>query len=137
MNPIVKYAIINATATAVYIIMLVSSFFELPKFFPKLEITFSVLVPIVFLMTFVFSATLTSSLILGRPILWYLEGKKKEAILLLMYTLTIFLGIALLVFFIAYFFPSHNNFETAVESVAPVQPQNDQVSNVYLVHHFT
>jgi len=36
--------------------------------------------PIAFLMLFVFSALITSSLILGRPIYLYFDGKKEEAI---------------------------------------------------------
>jgi hypothetical protein len=35
-------------------------------------------------------------LILGRPALWYLDGRKKEALSLLISTLAIFLGITLL-----------------------------------------
>jgi hypothetical protein len=38
----------------------------------------------------VFSAALVGSLIFGRPILWYLDNKKKEAVLLLAYTLASF-----------------------------------------------
>lgn len=55
------------------------------------------------LLLFVFSAALTSMLIFGRPVLWYLDGKKKEAISLLTHTLVIFLIItaALLALYLA------------------------------------
>lgn len=36
--------------------------------------------PIAFLLLFVLSAAIVGGLVLGQPILWYLEGKKKEAI---------------------------------------------------------
>ncbi|PIR95872.1 hypothetical protein COT93_00170 [Candidatus Falkowbacteria bacterium CG10_big_fil_rev_8_21_14_0_10_37_18] len=41
--------------------------------------------PMFFLLLFVFSALITSWLILGKPILLYLEGLKKESIRLLFY----------------------------------------------------
>lgn len=49
----------------------------------------------VMLLLFVFSAALTGALIFGRPILWYLDGKKREAILLFFYTLGCVLIIAI------------------------------------------
>jgi hypothetical protein len=42
--------------------------------------------PIAFLMLFVLSATVAGSLVLGRPVLLYFEGKKKEAVLLFIFT---------------------------------------------------
>jgi uncharacterized membrane protein len=50
----------------------------------------TVFMPMAMLMLFVFSAAVTSGLVLGRPIMWYLDGKKKEAIHLLVSTLSIF-----------------------------------------------
>ena len=54
--------------------------------------------PIIFLLLFVLSALITSSLILGKPILLYLEGLKKEGVKLLIYTI-INLSILLLILF--------------------------------------
>ncbi|MFH0853418.1 MAG: hypothetical protein V1853_03355, partial [bacterium] len=60
--------------------------------------------PIVFLLLFVFSALLTGFLILGKPLMLYLDGLKKEGAKLLFYTgaslfvlLLIFLSILILV----------------------------------------
>ena len=50
------------------------------------------------LMLFVFSAAFTGTLVLGRPIVWYLNGKKREALSLLFYTLGVFLAITLIAF---------------------------------------
>jgi len=41
---------------------------------------------IIVLMVFILSALITSSLVLGRPILLYLDGKRAEAIKILIYT---------------------------------------------------
>ncbi|MFH1255542.1 MAG: hypothetical protein V1667_03695 [bacterium] len=41
---------------------------------------------IIMLMIFILSALITSSLVLGRPILYYLDGKKTEALKMLFFT---------------------------------------------------
>ena len=83
---ILEYAFVNALLTASYIALLMSFLFYVPKhFFPEEPNT--VLVPIMMLMLFVFSAAVTSGLVLGRPLLWYLDGKKKEAVSLFISTL--------------------------------------------------
>lgn len=51
--------------------------------------------PIIFLLLFVFSALLTGFLILGKPLMLYLDGAKKEGVKLLFYT-----GVSLFVFLI-------------------------------------
>jgi len=94
-NDIIKHAFINASLTALYIIGISSFLFYVSRFFDSPN---TVLIPIMMLSLFVFSAALTGSLIFGRPILWYLEGKKEEAVFLLIYTLGIFLVITLLIF---------------------------------------
>lgn len=40
----------------------------------------SVLGPVLFLMLFVFSAAVSGALILGKPVLLYMEGKRREAL---------------------------------------------------------
>lgn len=45
-----------------------------------------VIAPIAFLLLFIFSALFTGGLILGRPIMLYLDGKKREGVFLLLYT---------------------------------------------------
>ncbi len=42
--------------------------------------------PMVVLLLFLFSALVTGSLILGKPVMLYLDGEKKQAIKLLFYT---------------------------------------------------
>jgi hypothetical protein len=94
-NNTIKYAVINAFLTALYIIAIASFLFYAPKFFGSNMANNTVLMPIVMLSLLVFSAALVGSLIFGRPVLWYLDGKKNEAIPLLAYTLGIFLIITI------------------------------------------
>ena len=95
MKTILRSAITNSVATALYIALVVSVMnytghqdFEGPE----------VLIGIGMLMLFVFSAALTSSLVFGKPVLLYLEGKKKEAVSLVAYTLGFFFIMMLIVF---------------------------------------
>ena len=64
----------------------------------NLDSTKTVFIPISMLMLFVFSAGFTGFLVFGRPIMWYLDGKKKEATSLLFYTLGILLLLTIVVF---------------------------------------
>ncbi len=99
---VLKTALINACATALYVTAVASFLFYAPKFFePNKNET--VLVPILMLSLLVFSAAITGSLIFGKPAIWYFDGKKKEALLLLAYTIGVFGIITVLAFFGLYF----------------------------------
>ncbi|PIR69357.1 MAG: hypothetical protein COU47_03235 [Candidatus Niyogibacteria bacterium CG10_big_fil_rev_8_21_14_0_10_46_36] len=54
-----------------------------------------ILGPVVFLLMFVISAAIMGSIVLLRPIIWYLDGKKKEALGFLLYTVAFLILIAL------------------------------------------
>jgi hypothetical protein len=106
-NAILKTAALNAVATALYVAAIASFLFYAPKVFGPGRVD-TVLVPIVMLSLLVLSAALTGLLIFGRPVLWYLDGKKKEALSLLVYTLGIFLLIMIAVLFMLLFIPAHS-----------------------------
>jgi hypothetical protein len=59
----------------------------------------TVFAPIAILMLFVLSAAIVGALVLGRPILLYLEGKKSEALKMFGYTLG-WLALSTFVFFL-------------------------------------
>ncbi len=87
MNEIQKQAFINSFLTSLYIIGI--------GFFLYFGAIFKIgqnilLAPIAFLFLFVFSASITSYLMLGRPVQLYIDGKKKDAVSLLINTLTFF-----------------------------------------------
>jgi len=100
-NNIIKNAVLNASLTALYIIAISLVLFYVPKTFEP-DKAGTVFIPIIMLSLLVFSAALTGSLVFGRPIIWYLDGNKKEAISLLAYTLGIFLIITFAVFFLLF-----------------------------------
>ena len=97
MGDVIKYAAINSLGTALYIIFVISSIHFLSQYFGEIE---SIIVPILMLMLFVFSAAFTGTLVFGRPIIWYLDGRKKEALALLFYTLVIFMLLTVVAFLV-------------------------------------
>ncbi len=95
MNPIIKNALANAGGAVAYIVAIASFLFYVAKDFgPD-----TVLIPIMMLMLLVFSVALMGVLFFGRPVLWCLDGKKQEAVTLLVATLLIFFIFTLIVFF--------------------------------------
>lgn len=102
MDKIIKRAFIDSVGTAVYIILVVSFLFSLRSLAPKEDI---LIIPIAMLLLFVSSAAITGFLVFGKPVMLYIDGKKKEAISLLGYTLGILFLITLIffIFLIAYY----------------------------------
>ena len=77
-------ALLNALLTTAYITVVALIMQNGEKVFGEMN---NMLGPIAFLLLFVLSAAITGSLVLGKPILMYLEGNKKEAIKLFLYTI--------------------------------------------------
>lgn len=102
MDKIIKRAFVDSVGTAVYIILVVSFMFSLQSF-PELEDT--AFIPIAMLLLFVCSAAITGFLVFGKPVMLYIDGKKREAVSLLGYTIGILFLITLIsfIFLIAYF----------------------------------
>ncbi len=103
MDSIIKRAFIDSVGTAVYIILVVSLIFSLQRFFPEIED--SMIIPIAMLLLFVCSAAITGFLVFGKPAMLYIDGKKREAVSLLGYTLGILVLITIIsfIFLIVYF----------------------------------
>lgn len=96
MNKVIKSALIDAIGTTLYIILIASFMFYLQDSSPK-EID-TILIPVAMLLLFVVSAAITGSLVFGKPIMMYFDGKKKEAISLISYTLGFLFIITFIVF---------------------------------------
>ena len=102
MNAIIKTAGVNAVLTALYVFTISSFLFYIPKIFDNTKPD-TVFAPIIMLSLLVFSAALVGALIFGKPIMWYMDDKKKEAVSLLFYTLGIFFVITIVVACTMYF----------------------------------
>ncbi|MBU6426998.1 hypothetical protein KGQ27_02040 [Patescibacteria group bacterium] len=93
-NNIIKYALANALWTALYVILIGVFLNNAPLIFGRQP---GIVAPIVILLLFVLSAVVCGALFLGKPILWYLEGNKREALSLFGYTLLVFFVVTVLV----------------------------------------
>ncbi len=84
MKSLPTQGLVNAILGALYIIVLAWLGFNFGPLMPKED---NFLMPATFLMIFVVSAAIEASLVLGQPIILYLDGKKAEAIKLMMVTI--------------------------------------------------
>ncbi|HYE22756.1 MAG TPA: hypothetical protein VD998_04170, partial [Verrucomicrobiae bacterium] len=84
----------NALGTAAYITTVAIIMQNAERIFGDMDNT--TLGPITFLMLFVLSAAVTGSLVLGRPVLMYLDGQKKEAVKLFLVTI-VWLALAIVI----------------------------------------
>jgi len=89
-------AVLNALGVVIYVFLVALILSNGGALFgDKLNPIFG---PIAMLLLFVFSALLVGFLVLGRPVMLYLESQKKEALKLLFYT-----GSWLFVFMVVFF----------------------------------
>lgn len=89
-----KYALLDALGTAMYVSLVASFMYFAGQNAPKEDGFF---VPVAMLMLLVLSVAIVASLIFGRPVMWYIDGKKKDALRLLLHTLGIFAVITFVV----------------------------------------
>lgn len=89
-------AILNSLGVAVYVFLVSLIMNNGEKIFGSMAN--KTIAPVAFLLLFVFSALVTGGLILAKPIMFYLDGQKKEGVKLLFYT-----GVSLLVLLVLAF----------------------------------
>ena len=85
MQKLSKQAFYNSLLTAGYIVLIATFMFYAGQ--AKIGRSNSVLIPITFLLLVVCSAGFTGFLVLGHPAMMYMDGKKKEAVNMLIQTL--------------------------------------------------
>jgi hypothetical protein len=74
---LLKTSLINALGTVAYVAIVATVMTNAQRIFGQMK---SVIGPIAFLLLFVTSAAITASLVLGRPLMLYLDGQKQEAV---------------------------------------------------------
>ena len=95
MDKIIKRAFIDSVGTTAYIILIVSFVFSLQVLAPEKD---TIIIPIAMLLLFVTSAAITGFLVFGKPVMLYIDGEKRGAVLLLDYTIGIMSLITLIIF---------------------------------------
>jgi hypothetical protein len=92
---LVGMAAIHALGTLIYVFLVTAIMNNGEKLFGSEDN--EMLMPVVFLLLFVFSALITSFLVLGKPLMLYLDGQKKEGVKMLFYTGGFLLAIIVIV----------------------------------------
>lgn len=90
------FGVLHSLGVLAYVSLVVLFMSNAEKIFGKSD---NFLTGIIVLLIFILSALITGSLVLGRPIMYYLDGKKNEAIKLLSYTIISLAVILALVIF--------------------------------------
>ena len=80
---LIYYGAAHSLGVLAYVSLLVLFLNNAQKLFGKND---NVMTGVIMLLIFILSALITGSLVLGRPIMFYLDGKKTEAVKLLFYT---------------------------------------------------
>ena len=83
-DKLVAYGFVHSVGVFVYVSLVAFLMNSGEHFFGQVS---DVLAGAMILLLFVLSATIVGTLVLGRPILWYLDGVKKEALKLFFYTI--------------------------------------------------
>jgi len=98
-SKLILFSVFHALGVLAYVSLVVLFMNNAEKIFGKTDNHF--LAPVIFLLLFVLSALITAFLVLGKPILLYLDGKKVEGVKLLFYTI-ISLAIILVLVILGY-----------------------------------
>lgn len=94
MKSSLKIALVNSAATAAYITLVALLMTKGNDIFGQAT---GVLGGVGILLLFTLSALIVGTLILGKPLVLYLDGAKKEAVKLLLYTI-LFLALITMIF---------------------------------------
>lgn len=92
---IVLWSFIDAVAVTGYVAAISSIIRNGERIFGKMD---NFLGPVAFLLLFVSSAAITGALVLGRPVMLFLDGQKKEAIKLFLFSVGWLLAITIVIF---------------------------------------
>lgn len=93
---ILKRAAVHALGVLAYILLLAAFMNRANSWFGEKDQ--EIIAPVGALMLLVFSALLTGGLVLGKPLMLYLDGQKKEAVKMLVFTGLSLFVLLLLVF---------------------------------------
>ncbi|MFZ4648719.1 MAG: hypothetical protein ACOYMB_03770 [Patescibacteria group bacterium] len=83
-STLAKWGAIHAFGVLVYVFLLATFFNRASDWFGQADQ--KIITPVAALMLFVFSALVTGGLVLGKPLMLYSDGHKKEGVKLLFFT---------------------------------------------------
>ncbi len=93
------YSLLHSLGVVLYITLVALLMSNGNRLFGKED---TILTSIAVLMLFTISAAVVGLLVFGRPIMWYLNGQKKEAVRFVLYTIGFLVIEAIIVFIIMF-----------------------------------
>ncbi|MFA6963502.1 MAG: hypothetical protein WC227_02190 [Patescibacteria group bacterium] len=99
MEKLNKNGFLNAFGILVYVVLVATLMQNGDRLFGQADNFVS---PIAFLLLFSLSATIVGGLMLGKPLMLYFDGKKKEAVSLFLATSGWLAGFTILAFFVIF-----------------------------------
>jgi hypothetical protein len=97
ISKIILWSVIDSLAAFAYILWVAWLMFNGKFIFGDMKNFFG---PATLLLLFVLSASIVGALVLGRPILLYLDGKKTDAVKLLAYTISCLFILTIIIFLV-------------------------------------
>jgi hypothetical protein len=80
---LIKLGLRNSMATAIYVVIVAMIMNNAERIFGTMK---NIIGPVAFLLLFVTSAAITGFLVLGQPIMMYVDNQRRDAIKLFIYT---------------------------------------------------
>jgi hypothetical protein len=81
---LLKLGLRNSLATAIYVVIVAMIMYNAQKIFGTMK---SIIGPVAFLLLFVTSAAITGFLVLGQPIMLYVDNQRRDGVQLFIYTI--------------------------------------------------
>jgi hypothetical protein len=81
---LLKLGLRNSLATAIYVVIVAVIMNNAQRIFGTMK---SIVGPVAFLLLFVTSAAITGFLVLGQPIMLYVDNQRRDAVRLFIYTI--------------------------------------------------
>lgn len=100
------FGFLDALGTIIYIALVATVMSNANRWFGGPDIP--ILTPIAVLSLLVLSAAIVGALVLGRPVMRYLDGQKSEAVKLFLYTIAWLFGFTAVIFIILASLPKPN-----------------------------
>ncbi len=98
-NKLISHSLLHSLGVVVYISLVAMLMNNGSRLFGETD---TLLTAISMLMLFTISAAIVGLLVFGRPVMWYLNGLKKEAVQFTLYTISWLVIEALLIFIILF-----------------------------------
>lgn len=94
---ITVHAFLHATGTVAYIVLIALFLSSAKRVFDRDASNETMMIPVIMLLLLVISAAITGFAVFGKPVMLYIDGKKRESLLMLAQTIGFLIMFAVIV----------------------------------------